>query len=1103
VRTAHAARLLADATSADALHPILAALGFPEPALPVSAPTAATLGVPHALTDVRLARGTGALRALVAVVPADLPLRDAARQLAARVAARSPHLLWLVALAQDGGALLATWSADHARPRVAAVVVDTRRVVDSDAETLCALAAATQPSDLLTHARWLDVLGRESLTRRFYRALERVVSRLAGSASGRLDDQERGELALLHTSRLLFLSFLEAKGWLDGDRAFLSRGFARCMTTGGAYHRRVLLPLCFGTLNTPLRHRAPVARAFGRVPFLNGGLFAPTPLERRHRAARLGDEELGAVFGDLLDRYRFTAREDSTRWSEAAVDPEMLGKAFESLMAARDRRASGAFYTPQSLVERATDAALRQLLGAATPSPGMRAPAVDALLAGAPVSAADAAVARSRLAALRVLDPACGSGAFLVHALERVSALLVQLGDPRPLAAVRRSVLTTSIFGVDVNPTAVWLCELRLWLSVVVESHEDDPRQVPPLPNLDHHIRVGDALAGDAFDPPAGAGRRGGGHRIAALRARYARATGARKLALVRQLDDAQRRRALAAVDHALATTRARRRELLAALRGRDLFDERRPPARADQATLDALRSAARALSARRRALAGGGALPFSFGAHFGDAADAGGFDLVLGNPPWVRIHHIASADRADLRERFAVFRGAAWAAGADAARAGRGFAAQIDLSALFVERSLALVRPGGIVSLLLPAKLWRSLAGGGVRRLLATHAHVAAIDDWTDAPAAFDAAVYPSLLVAERRPARSGRDVPEAPGPAVAVGVHGRSAPASFCVPAVTLAFDDTPGSPWLLVPPPVRRAFDRLRAAGTPLCASGLAVPLLGVKSGCNEAFVVHVLSHDDDLALVRAGTRTGHVERALLRPLLRGDMLASLTDGREAGPADEHLVWTHDPLGRPLDRLPPHAARWLAPWRRTLAARTDVRGPQPWWSLFRTDGARSDLPRVVWSDFGRRPIAVALPADDPRVPLNSCYVARCATWTDARALAALLSTPEIAAWLDILAEPARGGYHRYLAWTVAQLPIPRDWSTARDWLARSFDAPGAMRACSSVAAAYAVAAHDLAPLLDWSRGLSAVPSIVPPAAWDEPAGERTAIPLPSLAT
>ena len=85
-----------------------------------------------------------------------------------------------------------------------------------------------------------------------------------------------------------------------------------------------------------------------------------------------------------------------------------------------------------------------------------------------------------------------------------------------------------------------------------------------------------------------------------------------------------------------------------------------------------------------------------------------------------------------------------------------------------------------------------------------------------------------------------------------------------------------------------------------------------------------------------------------------------------------------------------------------------------------------------------FGKVPRAAVLPAGDPTVPLNSCYVLSCDDVCDAYALTALLNGPLAAAWLNAIAEPARGGWHRYLAWTVSLLPLPNDWARARSLLA-----------------------------------------------------------------
>jgi SAM-dependent methyltransferase len=487
------------------------------------------------------------------------------------------------------------------------------------------MAAAAAGDDSLVHLRWHEILGRQALSARFYRALEQSVNSLGEGAIGTAPSAARRELALIAASRLLFLSFLQTRGWLDSDADFLARQFDAALATGGSVHQRLLDPLFFGTLNTRASRRAPRARAFGRIPFLNGGLFARSPVEVRHRSVRFRDIELGALFDDVLTRYRFTPREDRPEWSEAAIDPEMLGRAVESLMASRERRDSGAFYTPHALVVRTTDAALDHVLACAELDETTR----DGLMAGRTPAADEARRVRDTLRQVRVLDPACGSGAFLVHVLERISGILQTCGDDRPLAAIRRQVLTTSIFGVDINPMAVWLCELRLWLSVVIESDTNDPMHVPPLPNLDRNVRLGDALSGGAW---TGAPHDRDEPVIARLRGRYARATGRRKAMLARTLDAAERRAAIRAIQARLAIVAEERRELLGASRGRDLFGARRGSVGGERQRRDLLRVTARDHRALERSLRRGGALPFRFASHFADVQAAGRFDLVIGN---------------------------------------------------------------------------------------------------------------------------------------------------------------------------------------------------------------------------------------------------------------------------------------------------------------------------------------------------------------------------------------------------------------------------------------------------------------------------------------
>jgi methylase of polypeptide subunit release factors len=1045
-----AARLLTKAEEPGALVALASALGF-DAAFRLDRRAAREIGGALDARDVRVATGRGSLRALLLSFDAGADARAHTLAAARLVARGSPELRWLI-IASGGNAprVLVVAPASGGAGSIPLLEVATAAPHTSDLETFAALVGASEGTDLEVHRRWRETLGRDALSHRFYRELAEHVDRLATTAVGRADPATRRTIALLHTSRLLFLAFLESRGWLARDPEFLRRRFVATASTAshGRGQGRFLEPLFFGTLNTPIRARARAARAFGDVPFLNGGLFTRTPVERRSRDLLFSDDAIGEVIGGLLSRYRLTPRESAEGWSDAAVDPEMLGRAFESLMHAEHREARGAFYTPPALITRLARDGLFTVL---VPR-GVQEATLAAAFGGDAPDPQDAVTLDAELRALRVIDPACGSGAFLVHLLERIADLRRVCGNAQSIAELRREALARSIFGVDVDPTAVWLCQLRLWLSVVVEEPHEDPLQLAPLPNLDRNIREGDALRGDAF----GSGERSHGSALTALRLRYTRAVGARKRTLLKVLGRAERQIALSRAEAERIRATAARRELLIAARSGDLFHTRRGLAPAETERLDQLRAAVRRARTLARALRDGAALPFEFTTHFPEAAHHGGFDLVIGNPPWVRPHAVPAEQRAELRGRFISLRDAAWRAGAEAAAAGRGFAAQADLAALFTERSVHLARAGGAVALVLPAKLWLALAGGGIRRFLAEFAPPLHLEDLSAGSAGFGAVVYPSLLLARR--AERG-----AAAPTELLGsTHRSGAALSWHLRRDRLALDRTPGAPWLVLPGEVRDAFDRLAQAGTPLAASRLGRPLLGVKSGCNDAF------------LISRGAAEGRgLSGAMIRPVLRGEDLGQWNGRRGANNAC--ILWTHGADGLPLAELPAAARRHLAPWRRQLERRSDARGAR-WWALFRTEAARHDWARVVWGDIGRTPRAIVLEPGDRTVPLNTCYVVRTAVVEDAYALAALLNSPVAAAWLSVLAEPARGGYRRFLGWTCARFPIPAAWETARAPLAEIGRARArgvaidAWTLTTTALAAYGVRHADVAALLSW---------------------------------
>ena len=1042
------------------LRNLAAALGFEEASI-IDPVTRLAIGVPEEIEGAVLARGPGTTRLVAVVSPDKTALREQATRIADRLSRKAPHMLWLLALTSREGAdlTLAAWHTTAGQPRIAALMFNAGAILPSDAESLEALKATLSgKSDVDIHAEWLELLGREAITRRFFQSLQRLVHQLADGSTGGPGRDMRHDVALLHVSRLLFLAFLEERGWLDGDRRFLARSFDECMARGGRFQRNVLAPLFFGTLNTPVRKRAPHARSLGRIPFLNGGLFTRSAVEKRARGLVMRDEDFGDLFDQLLVRYRFTSREETVGWQETAIDPEILGRAFESLMAASDRRLTGAFYTPLLIVTRVADTAIDELLVRRGAPECM----VERLGSGAELGDVERESLRTALDDVRVLDPACGSGAFLVHAMERLVQLRVASGDAQPVSAIRRTVLSASIFGVDVNPTAVWLCELRLWLALALDHAPANHGGIPPLPNLDHNIRCGDTLFGGDFSTVA---RHSGNGSAGRLRSRYARATGARKRSLARALERLERTTLVHWLDARLEQVTAQRRSLVVAARGRDLFGGRRGTLAAERQQAAQLRTTARELRSRRRVVLAGGALPFVFAAQFPEAARAGGFDVIVGNPPWIRVHHIPLSARDVLRREFRVYREAAWSAGAKAARAGTGFGSQVDTASLFVERSHQLLRDGGVLSLLLPSKLWRSLAGGGVRRLLMDRAGLLAVEDWSAAPAMFDAATYPSLVAATKAPAN---------GAGVRLAVHRGRMHVAWEAPRAELPLDESAGAPWVALPPHARKAFDRLTRDGVALVDSGLGVATLGVKCGCNEAFLVRAACCSGGVE-VTDGARRAIVEPHFVRRMLRGEAVRSW----RAIDSLESIIFPHAADGRPLERLPPGLRSWLLPWRSRLEARSDARGHRAWWSLFRLEGSRYDRPRVVWADLGRSLQALVLREGDRTVPLNTCYVLPTRDLTDALALASLLNSPVADAWVGAVAEPARGGYRRHFAWTMARLPVPDDWARAREVLApfgeRGLrgDPPGRAELMAGVLDAFRIRRPTIAPLIEWTCG------------------------------
>ena len=854
--------------------------------------------------------------------------------------------------------------------------------------------------------RMIEVLSSQAAGRQFFAALRATLERMAAALPPEAPPAERHMAALLQLTRVLFLYFVQAKGWLAGRTYFLRDALDDALSRGKAFHRAVLHPLFFGSLNRRPADRTGRFRKVA-IPYLNGGLFEPHPVERRWGPVLLPNELWRDAFDDVFERFRFCVREAE---EVNAIAPDMLGHVFERVMDDDERHATGTFYTPEPVVRDLVTATIETALG---DRDGISVDLAARAVTGAVRNAAEADLLRPALHGIRILDPAVGSGAFLLGALERLVKMRLALdangSQPSCRHRLRREVLRRNLFGVDRSPIAVRLAELRLWLAVIADDPTTDISRVAPLPNLDGVVRQGDSLhdALGALRTLTGINdlvpvRAPGLAAVAKARADLFDATGPARGNAARRLRTVELQWARETIDASLVRVDQILGELATIAGSPDLFGRRSGLSR-DQETLHGRLQRHRAALVRAGAETRDGAVPFfAFEVHAPEIMARGGFDVVIGNPPWVRAERLSGAERLALGDRFR------WWKSAPA----RGFAHLPDLAIAFLERGLELTAPGGAVGMLVPSKVASATYGQVARTHIVRETTIAYLHRVPDRDAAaFGATTYPLAAVLKKR----------APQADHVVRLDFRE-PAG--IPQRFLAGE----APWVLVPDHARDALAEFHAAGVPLAS--IALPSLGAKTGADRLFVGDLRAMDDLHADVFLDGTEVRLEIGLLRPALRGrDVRPFRASARRV------LLCTHRPSGECLSRLPPRAAAYLRRHESRLRARADYHGGPPW-TLFRVRPALA-ANRVVWPDIARAPAAVALD-ETPlahAVPLNTCYVAPAPDRDTAFVAAAVLNSTWAGAAALTVADEARGGYRRINARVAGSMPVPRTGPTTTE--------------------------------------------------------------------
>lgn len=289
--------------------------------------------------------------------------------------------------------------------------------------------------------------------------------------------------------RIVFLYFLQRKGWLDGNRQYMHDLFA-CSSQKDNFLDGVLEPLFFEVLNTDKPYRTEAARALPgseNIPYLNGGLFAQDDIDALECV--FPEKHFKRLF-DFLDSYNFTIDENDTDDAEVGIDPEMLGRIFENLL--EDNKDKGAFYTPKEIVDymcRESIIAYLQDDRFSEEGNSQIRRFVETMNRKG-LSDKQRTFLRDKLKAVKICDPAIGSGAFPIGLVNLLSKLYIALGvSTNQMAQIKRHIIEQNIYGVDIEKGAVDIARLRFWLAMIVE--EEKPM---PLPNLHFKIMQGNSL---------------------------------------------------------------------------------------------------------------------------------------------------------------------------------------------------------------------------------------------------------------------------------------------------------------------------------------------------------------------------------------------------------------------------------------------------------------------------------------------------------------------------------------------------------------------------------------------------------------------------------
>ncbi|MFR9498094.1 MAG: Eco57I restriction-modification methylase domain-containing protein [Rikenellaceae bacterium] len=692
-----------------------------------------------------------------------------------------------------------------------------------------------------------DAFSVEQLSKDFFKEYKQQYSKFIAYIG---DTKPNRDYVKKMLGRLVFLQFLQKKGWMGvptsgdgwcgGDLQYL-QNLVRKYEGNDRLLSDVLEVLFFDTLNTK-RDGDIAPSVLGdsiKIPYLNGGLFDRDSIDNK-------DIDFPyAYFADLMEffsHYNFTIDENDPYDAEVGIDPEMLGHIFENLL--EDNKDKGAFYTPKEIVQYMCRQSLIEYLQSKLGKNSALESFVNQHDVSGKFIIENATEIEGLLDNIKICDPAIGSGAFPMGILNEVFHCKMALDLTLNRAEVKKNIIQNSIYGVDIEQGAVDIARLRFWLSLVVEENEPQP-----LPNLDYKIMCGNSLLSRyTLDTPIS--------EVFAeynkenktdfsledykvLVADYTNTSSKSQKADFRTKIEEIKRAFKTTLDSKQITKRIKLQSKINSLRSDNLFGS------ATKAELKEAKELEKKLKTmlqnesdiqNNRLYENAFEWRFEFPALLSDDGSFVGFDIVIGNPPYIQLQANGGLLAEQLKDvGYETF-----------ARTG-------DIYCLFYERGLQLLCDGGIETYITSNKWMRAGYGEKTRSYFTRHNPLKLIDLGAGV---FDSAtVDTNILVMQKSENKSEL-----------------TAATTNDLSSLQLSPMSVNGSDiWTILSPIEQSIKHKIESIGTPLKDWDVEINY-GIKTGYNEAFIISTEKRDEILSACATDDERTRTE-SIIKPILRG--------------------------------------------------------------------------------------------------------------------------------------------------------------------------------------------------------------------------------------